>query len=239
VPITAHDSRQIADVTRALPSELALLAGVLRADPVDLQNALTAAHEELVRYADPTNDHRTIDFEGFIQPYAEFGPCASQVRKALDADRGNMVGELMRAYAHPGVLAGLSLAWFTFGRGKDINPSGSPFQLHTILRAIGNYDSDEADAAIAHAIAMARLSLASPHPFDGSVDAPDLTKEVLRHVSTDASQSVIGAMLDAALEDRSLVTTTADAFGIMSAGITHAMLIGAAVMFETLKGGAR
>jgi hypothetical protein len=246
MPAATRDRRTTSTAARALPTELALLAGVLRSDPADMHSALTAARAVLMRYADPENDNRRIEFDEFIQPYAEHGPHAASVRKALDADPGNMVGTLMSAYAEPGILAGIALAYLAFGPGSDTAPSGSLFQLHAILKAIGNYDNnDESDEEIAHAIGLARVSLASPHPFDGSIDTPDITKEVLRRVAGEAvtdpreSQRVIAAVLDGPLEDTPLTTTTGTVFAITAAAITHAMLVGAAVMFDTLKGGAR
>jgi hypothetical protein len=198
-----------------------------------------------MRYADPENDNRRIEFEEFIQPYAEHGPHAASVRKALDADPGNMVGPLMSAYAEPGILAGIALAYLAFGPGSDSAPSGSLFQLHTILTAIGGYSQyDEADETIAHAIGVARVSLADPHPFDGSQNAPDITIEVLQriaHDSTDDSgelhQYVNDILGDG--DDTPIATTRATAFGVTSEAVTHAMLVGAAAMFEILKGGAR
>jgi hypothetical protein len=102
----------------ALPISLTVMTTILREDHKELRRALTAARQALDEFVEDTGPG---DFfmEGYIRDYAVVrGPFRDAAARAVAIDPGNMEGDLVNAYAVPGVLFGMSLAWLMLG-GTD------------------------------------------------------------------------------------------------------------------------
>jgi hypothetical protein len=102
----------------ALPISLEVMATILREDATELRRALTAARLALKEFVEDTGPG-DFSMEAYIRDYAEVrGPFHDQVARAIALDPGNIEGDLVNAYAAPGILFGMSLAWLMLG-GTD------------------------------------------------------------------------------------------------------------------------
>jgi hypothetical protein len=103
---------------RPLPTALLAVAALVNVanDTETLAAALAAARAAVKNTPGGDCD----DISEFIRRYAIAGPFGGSVAKALLLDPGNIDGDLHNAYAHPALLAGISLAYLVFSNDGGV-----------------------------------------------------------------------------------------------------------------------